>query len=102
MDELKSIRKIVTPSETLLVVDAMTGQEALHIAEGFRNAIELTGLIFTKMDGDARGGAAISVRSVTGVPIKYLGVGESVDALESFDPKSACPREFWVWGMSSG
>jgi signal recognition particle subunit SRP54 len=92
MDELKSIRKIVTPSETLLVVDAMTGQEALHIAEGFRNAIELTGLIFTKMDGDARGGAAISVRSVTGVPIKYLGVGESVDALESFDPKRMSSR----------
>jgi signal recognition particle subunit SRP54 len=92
MDELKSIRKNVTPCETLLVVDAMTGQEALHIAEGFRNAIELTGLIFTKMDGDARGGAAISVRSVTGVPIKYLGVGESVDALESFDPKRMSSR----------
>jgi signal recognition particle subunit SRP54 len=92
MDELKSIRKIVTPCETLLVVDAMTGQEALHIAEGFRNAIELTGLIFTKMDGDARGGAAISVRSVTGVPIKYLGVGENVDALESFDPKRMSSR----------
>ena len=65
----------------------MTGQEALHIAEGFRNVIGLTGLIFTKMDGDARGGAAISVRSVTGVPIKFLGVGEAVDALEVFDPK---------------
>ena len=92
MDELKSIRKNVAPCETLLVVDAMTGQEALHIAEGFRNAIEITGLIFTKMDGDARGGAAISVRSVTGVPIKYLGVGESVDALESFDPKRMSSR----------
>lgn len=92
MDELKSIRKNVTPCETLLVVDAMTGQEALHIAEGFRNAIEITGLIFTKMDGDARGGAAISVRSVTGVPIKYLGVGESVDALESFDPMRMSSR----------
>jgi signal recognition particle subunit SRP54 len=92
MDELKSIRKNVSPCETLLVVDAMTGQEALHIAEGFRNAIELTGLIFTKMDGDARGGAAISVRSVTGVPIKFLGVGESVDALESFDPKRMSSR----------
>jgi signal recognition particle subunit SRP54 len=92
MDELKSIRKNVTPCETLLVVDAMTGQEALHIAEGFRNTIEITGLIFTKMDGDARGGAAISVRSVTGVPIKYLGVGESVDALESFDPMRMSSR----------
>jgi signal recognition particle subunit SRP54 len=73
MDELQSIAKKVKLSETLLVVDAMVGQEALHIAEGFRDAIKISGLIMTKMDGDARGGAAISVRSVTGVPIKYLG-----------------------------
>jgi signal recognition particle subunit SRP54 len=92
MDELKAIRKNVTPCETLLVVDAMTGQEALHIAEGFHKSIPLTGLIFTKMDGDARGGAAISVRSVTGVPIKFLGVGENVDALEVFDPKRMSSR----------
>ena len=92
MDELRSIRKNVTPCETLLVVDAMTGQEALHIAEGFNKSIALSGLIFTKMDGDARGGAAISVRSVTGVPIKFLGVGESVDALEAFDPKRMSSR----------
>jgi signal recognition particle subunit SRP54 len=92
MDELRSIRKNVTPCETLLVVDAMTGQEALNIAEGFNKSIPLTGLIFTKMDGDARGGAAISVRSVTGVPIKFLGVGESVDALEAFDPKRMSSR----------
>lgn len=92
MEELKSIRKNVTPCETLLVVDAMTGQEALHIAEGFHQASDLTGLIFTKMDGDARGGAAISVRSVTGVPIKFLGVGESVEALEAFDPKRMSSR----------
>jgi signal recognition particle subunit SRP54 len=64
----------------------MVGQEALHIAEGFRDSVSLTGLIMTKMDGDARGGAAISIRSVTGVPIKYLGVGEGVDALEAYDP----------------
>jgi len=86
MDELRSISKRVPASEVLLVVDAMVGQEALHIAEGFRDSVSLTGLIMTKMDGDARGGAAISIRSVTGVPIKYLGVGEGVDALEAYDP----------------
>jgi signal recognition particle subunit SRP54 len=86
MDELRSISQRVPASEVLLVVDAMVGQEALHIAEGFRDSVSLTGLIMTKMDGDARGGAAISIRSVTGVPIKYLGVGEGVDALEAYDP----------------
>jgi signal recognition particle subunit SRP54 len=86
MDELHAISKRVQASEVLLVVDAMVGQEALHIAEGFRDSVSLTGLIMTKMDGDARGGAAISIRSVTGVPIKYLGVGEGVDALEAYDP----------------
>ncbi len=92
MDELQSIAKKVKIIETLLVVDAMIGQEALHIAEGFRDAIKITGLIFTKMDGDARGGAAISVRSVTGVPIKFLGVGEGIDALESYDPSRLASR----------
>ncbi len=86
MGELRAIDKKVTPVETLLVVDAMVGQEALHIAEGFREAVPLTGLILSKMDGDARGGAAISIRSVTGVPIKFLGTGEKLDALESYDP----------------
>ena len=79
----KPSRKKVKLVETLLVVDAMIGQEALHIAEGFRDTMHITGLIFTKIDGDARGGAAISVRSVTGVPIKYLGTGEGVDAHRS-------------------
>lgn len=92
MDELQSIAKKVKLSETLLVVDAMIGQEALHIAEGFRDQVKITGLIFTKMDGDARGGAAISVRSVTGVPIKYLGVGEGVEALENYDPSRLASR----------
>jgi signal recognition particle subunit SRP54 len=92
MDELKSISKKLPVSETLLVVDAMIGQEALHIAEGFRDSTSLTGLIMTKMDGDARGGAAISIRSVTGVPIKYLGVGEGVDALEAYDPNRLSSR----------
>jgi signal recognition particle subunit SRP54 len=86
MDELSAIRSKVEISETLLVVDAMIGQEAVNIARGFRDAIPLSGLILTKMDGDARGGAAISIRSVTGVPIKYLGVGEALDALEVYDP----------------
>lgn len=86
MDELRAITKKVPPVETLLVVDSMIGQEALHVAEGFRDTISITGLILTKMDGDARGGAAISIRSVTGVPIKYLSTGEKLDALETYDP----------------
>ncbi|MEN6482255.1 MAG: signal recognition particle protein [Anaerolineaceae bacterium] len=86
MEELKSIQKAIPVTEILLVVDAMVGQEALHIAEGFRDSVSLTGLILSKMDGDARGGAAISIRSVTGVPIKFLSTGESLDALETFDP----------------
>ena len=86
MDEIRAIAKNTDPVETLLVVDSMIGQEALPIAQGFRDALQLTGLILTKMDGDARGGAAISIRSVTGVPIKFLGTGEKLDALESYDP----------------
>jgi len=86
MGELKSISAKVPPVETLLVVDSMTGQEALNIAQGFRDNISITGLVLTKMDGDSRGGAAISIRSVTGVPIKFIGTGEKLDALEAFDP----------------
>ncbi|MBN1304167.1 MAG: signal recognition particle protein [Anaerolineales bacterium] len=86
MRELKSISDRVSPVETLLVIDAMIGQEALSVAEGFRGAVPLTGLVLAKMDGDARGGAAISIRSVTGVPIKFLGTGEKLDALEAYDP----------------
>jgi signal recognition particle subunit SRP54 len=92
MEELKSITKKVTPADTLLVVDSMIGQEALHIAEGFRDTVSLTGLILTKMDGDSRGGAAISIRSVTGVPIKFLGVGEGIEALEAYDPRRLASR----------
>ncbi len=92
MEELKAITKKVTPADTLLVVDSMVGQEALHIAEGFRDTISLSGLILTKMDGDARGGAAISIRSVTGVPIKFLGVGEGIEALETYDPRRLASR----------
>jgi signal recognition particle subunit SRP54 len=86
MEEVAAIERRVDVVETLLVVDAMTGQEALNIATGFREAVRLTGLILTKMDGDSRGGAAISIRSVTGVPIKFLGTSESLDGIESFDP----------------
>ena len=92
MDELRAISAKVKPVETLLVIDAMIGQEALHIAEGFRDAVALTGLILTKMDGDARGGAAISIRSVTGVPLKFLGTGEKLDALETYDPARLASR----------
>lgn len=92
MDELKAITKKVTPADTLLVVDSMIGQEALHIAEGFRDTVSLSGLILTKMDGDSRGGAAISIRSVTGVPIKFLGVGEGIEALEVYDPRRLASR----------
>jgi signal recognition particle subunit SRP54 len=92
MEELKAITRKVTPADTLLVVDSMIGQEALHIAEGFRDTVSLSGLILTKMDGDSRGGAAISIRSVTGVPIKYLGVGEGIEALEAYDPRRLASR----------
>jgi signal recognition particle subunit SRP54 len=86
MNELQAIKQRVDPVETLLVVDAMIGQEAVNIAKGFRDVVTLTGLMLTKMDGDARGGAAISIRSVTGVPIKFLGTGEALDAIEVYDP----------------
>ena len=92
MDELKAITRRVPPVETLLVVDSMIGQEALHVAEGFRDTVSITGLILTKMDGDSRGGAAISIRSVTGVALKYLGTGEKLDALEVYDPGRLASR----------
>ena len=92
MDELQAINTRVDPGEVLLVVDAMIGQEAVNIATGFRDSIPLTGLVLTKIDGDARGGAAISIRSVTGVPIKFLGTGESLDAIEVFDPERLSSR----------
>lgn len=92
MNELRAIVALVPPVETLLVVDAMIGQEALHVAEGFRSAVSLTGLVLAKMDGDARGGAAISIRAVTGVPIKFLGTGEKLDALEVYNPERLASR----------
>ncbi len=92
MGELVAIHKRIKPKEVLLVADAMTGQEAVNIAQGFNEQIALTGLILTKVDGDARGGAAISMREVTGVPIKYLGTGEKLDGLELFHPDRLAGR----------
>ena len=92
MDELGAIEKKVDITETVLVVDAMIGQEALNVAQGFREELPISGLFMTKIDGDARGGAAISIREVTGVPIKFLGVGESVDAIEEYNPDRLASR----------
>ncbi|HDQ72611.1 MAG TPA: signal recognition particle protein [Chloroflexi bacterium] len=92
MGELETIKKTVDPDETLLVADAMTGQQAVNVAQGFHERIGLTGLILTKIDGDARGGAAISMRHVANVPIKFLGTGEKTDALEVFHPDRLASR----------
>lgn len=92
MGELRAITSRVPPIETLLVIDSMIGQEALNVAQGFRDNISITGLILTKMDGDSRGGAAISIRSVTGVPIKFIGTGEKLDGLEGYDPARLSAR----------
>ena len=92
MREVATIRDRVQPNESLLVVDAMTGQDAVRVADEFNKTVGLTGLILTKMDGDARGGAALSVREVTGVPIKFMGTGEKTDALEPFYPDRLATR----------
>ncbi len=92
MGEIKGIKARVQPIETLLVADAMTGQEAVRVATDFHQAVTLTGLIMTKIDGDARGGASISMREVTGVPIKFLGVGEKLNAIEVFHPDRLANR----------
>jgi len=86
MAELVKVKQAVAPLETLLVADAMTGQDAVRIAQGFHDALGITGVILTKLDGDARGGAALSIHGVTGAPIKFVGVGERLDALDAFDP----------------
>jgi len=92
MAELASIKSALQPLEVLLTVDAMTGQDAVKVAQEFHSRVGLTGLILTKMDGDARGGAALSIRFVTGVPIKFMGTGEKIDALESFYPDRLASR----------
>ncbi len=90
--ELSSLHHVLSPTEVLLVADAMTGQEAVHAAEEFNKVVPLTGLILTKLDGDARGGAALSIRAVTGIPIKFVGTGEKADALEPFHPDRFASR----------
>ena len=92
MSELERIKDVIEPDEVLLVVDAMTGQEAVTVAEEFHARIGLTGLVLTKMDGDARGGAALSITSVTGLPVKFIGTGERVDGFEQFHPDRLASR----------
>jgi signal recognition particle subunit SRP54 len=92
MGELQRIKDALAPQEILFVADAMTGQEAVRIAEGFDQALDLTGVVLTKMDGDARGGAALSIRGVTGKPIKFVGVGEALDDLDTADPQRMAGR----------
>ncbi|MCP3689116.1 MAG: signal recognition particle protein, partial [Gammaproteobacteria bacterium] len=92
MDEIKAIHKAVVPTETLFVVDSMTGQDAANTAKAFGEALPLSGVVLTKTDGDARGGAALSVRHITGKPIKYIGSGEKTDALEAFHPDRMASR----------
>jgi signal recognition particle subunit SRP54 len=92
MDEVREIRAATNPVETLLVVDAMTGQDAVQTARAFNEAVGVTGIVLTRMDGDARGGAALSMRQVTGAPIKFSGSGEKIDALEEFHPERVAGR----------
>lgn len=92
MDEIELITKLAEPTETLLVVDSMAGQDAANIAKTFNDRLELTGIILTKTDGDARGGAALSMRMITGKPIKFMGVGEKIDALQAFHPDRVASR----------
>jgi len=92
MEEVKAIRAAVDPVETLLVVDAMTGQDAVTTAQAFNQALGITGIVMTRLDGDARGGAALSMRAVTGAPIKLAGTGEKLDALDNFDPERIAGR----------
>ena len=92
MQEIAELHAAVKPIETLFVVDAMQGQDAVNTARAFREALPLTGVILTKLDGDARGGAALSVRHVTGVPIKFVGVSEKIDGLEMFHPERMASR----------
>ncbi|MGN6356631.1 MAG: signal recognition particle protein, partial [Novosphingobium sp.] len=92
MDEMQAVAAISAPKETLLVVDSLTGQDAVNVAQSFSGQVDLTGVILTRMDGDARGGAALSMRAVTGKPIKFAGTGEKLDALEVFQPSRVAGR----------
>ena len=101
MDEVKDLHKEVSPVETLFVVDSMTGQDAANTAKAFNDALPLTGVILTKADGDARGGAALSIREITGKPIKFMGTGEKTDALEAFHPDRVASRILGMGDMLS-
>ena len=101
MDELVRIKKAIKPHEILLVVDALTGQDAVNAAEGFNDALGIDGIIMTKMDGDSRGGAALSAKKVTGKPVKFIGVGEKTDALEPFHPERMASRILGMGDMLS-
>ncbi|MDT0049507.1 signal recognition particle protein [Listeria cossartiae subsp. cayugensis] len=92
MDELKQVKEIAKPTEILLVVDSMTGQDAVNVAQSFNEQLEITGVVLTKLDGDTRGGAALSIRSVTGKPIKFIATGEKMEALETFHPDRMASR----------
>jgi signal recognition particle subunit SRP54 len=92
MDEMKAVASAASPTETLLVVDSLTGQDAVNVARNFTEQVELTGVVLTRMDGDARGGAALSMRAVTGKPIKFAGVGEGIDKIEPFHPERVAGR----------
>src|SRR6202008_3331452 len=92
MDEMKAVAEASGPQEGLLVADAMTGQDAVNVAKSFVDQIDLTGVILARLDGDARGGAALSMRAVTGRPIKFAGVGEAIDKLEAFHPDRVAGR----------
>ncbi len=92
MAEIRQIHAAISPHETLFVVDAMTGQDAANTAAAFNEALDLTGIVLTKTDGDARGGAALSVRQITGKPVKFLGSGEKTDALQPFHPERVASR----------
>ena len=101
MDELRQIHEITKPDEVLLVVDAMTGQEAVNVAQSFHSQLELTGVILTKLDGDTRGGAALSVKAVTGCPIKFAATGEKIEPLEPFHPERMASRILGMGDMLS-
>src|SRR5690606_443600 len=92
MAEMKAVASVSTPAEVLLVVDALTGQDAVNVAQSFSGEVPLTGVVLTRMDGDARGGAALSMRAVTGKPIKFAGTGEKLDAIEPFHPGRVAGR----------
>ena len=92
MAEMKAVASVATPTEVLLVVDSLTGQDAVNVAQSFSDEVPLTGVVLTRMDGDARGGAALSMRYVTGKPIKFAGTGEKLDAIEAFDPRRVAGR----------